>query len=65
MTTFINELADLIPSCHQQKPDKLSILRLAATHCKVNHHHLKIRVGNALFMDRVFLVRRFLCSKMF
>lgn len=35
MTTFINELADLIPSCNQQnKPDKLSILRYAANHCK-------------------------------
>jgi len=34
MTTFINELADLIPSCNQQKPDKLSILRFAAAHCK-------------------------------
>jgi len=37
MTTFINELADLIPSCNQQtKPDKLSILRYAADHCQVN-----------------------------
>lgn len=35
MTTFINELADLIPNCNQQtRPDKLSILRYAATHCK-------------------------------
>ena len=42
MTTFINELADLIPSCNQQKPDKLSILRFAAAHCKVNFEILKI-----------------------
>jgi len=36
MNQFIDQLANLIPDCNNpsNKPDKLSILKFAATHCE-------------------------------
>ena len=36
MNDFIEQLANLIPSCNHptNRPDKLSILKFAATHCE-------------------------------
>ena len=36
MTTYINELCDIVPMCSTlaRKPDKLTILRMAGSHMK-------------------------------
>lgn len=36
MASYVNELSEMVPSCNSlaKKPDKLTILRLAAAHMK-------------------------------
>lgn len=40
MTQYINELAEMVPQCAAlgRKPDKLTILRMAVSHMKVDIH---------------------------
>ena len=42
MNQFIDQLANLIPDCNNpsNKPDKLSILKFAATHCESKKERL-------------------------
>ncbi len=45
MTSYINELCDMVPACSSltRKPDKLTILRMA-------NSHLKSLLGTASFL---------------
>ena len=46
MNQFIDQLANLIPDCNNpsNKPDKLSILKFAATHCESKKESLSGKI---------------------
>lgn len=59
MTTYMNELCDMVPTCSTlaRKPDKLTILRMAISHMKTLRGQLFVSVNglvNMLMSERIW-----------
>ena len=55
MNQFIDQLANLIPDCNNpsNKPDKLSILKFAATHCESKKESLSGKIQREIHVPAV------------
>jgi len=55
MNQFIDQLANLIPDCNNpsNKPDKLSILKFAATHCESKKESLSGEIQREIHVPAV------------
>lgn len=52
MASYVNELSEMVPACNTlaKKPDKLTILRLAAAHMKSLQGGLFLRFVSQVYM---------------